>query len=264
MSRRTAAIVLSLLLTAAAALAASLEQAWDLYLAGDLDAAQAELAPLLADGEAAERAGALSLAGSVAAAHGDYAAARRFWTAAAESFPDEAAGREAAAKIDLLCAVVDCPEEGGAVAPAPPPAPPPPAPVPPTSTVLVAGQGVPYDAVREAVAFLTEVLRQDGVDAQSPTAEIAVVERSEVVVGQLLDAARDRGAASVLVLDAQFGFRERAQVTCWNADGAVLWSESVVGGTGLVRPVRMNRNLMERLHAKLAARLNGPGLPVSH
>jgi hypothetical protein len=275
-------------LLAGPALGASLEEAWSLYGRGELDAAAAALSDLLAAGDPAERAEALNLAGTVAAARGDLPGARRLWSEAAERYADAPAGREAAAKLDLLCALTAC--EGQApvapAAPAPPVAPATPASTPTAAPaapaaplaappaassrvapregtiVLVAGQGEPYDAVVDATQYLTEFLRSQGVDARSPTQEIAVVQRSEVVVGQLLDAARDHGAASVVVIDARFGHRERVQVTCWNADGAVLWSESVTGGTSFSRPV-MNRNLMERLTGKLGARVAGPGLPTS-
>lgn len=275
---RPLSFVLCFGLVAEGALAASLDEAWARYLGGDLETAAAELSAVLAAGEPSERAEALSLAGTVAAARGDLTGARRLWSEAAERHLESPAGREAAAKLDLLCAVTECPEEGGGAAPAPsaPPAAPaapgpvaaaqevPPAPAARASTVLVAGQGTPFDAVLEATEFLTEFLRQQGVDAQSPTQEIAVVVRSEVVIGQLLDAARQGGAASVIVLDARFGHRERLQVTCWNPDGAVLWSESITGGTAFAQePVIMNRNLMDRLTGKLAARLDGPGLPVA-
>jgi hypothetical protein len=294
---RPLSFVLLLGLAAEVALAASLDEAWTLYLGGELEAAAAELSAVLAAGEPTERAEALSLAGTVAAARGDLAGARRLWSEAAERHLERPAGREAAAKLDLLCAVTECPPAGGTTAavpahagppataraaptpaaPAPPAPAPPPAPAAPAARapgvapapaaqgtiVLVAGQGTPFEAVLQATDLLTEFLRQHGVDARSPTDEIAVVHRAEVVVGQLLDAARDRGAAAVVVIDAQFGHRERVQVTCWNADGAVLWSESVTGGTGLVRPIVMNRNLMDRLTAKLVARIDGPGLPIA-
>ncbi len=283
MRRRRTSILGALLgLVASLVSASALDEAWTLYSAGDLAGAEAALSGLLAAAEGAERAEVLSLAGTVAAARGDLPGARRLWTEAAELSATTLAGREATAKLDLLCAMGGCPEEGEvetAVAPTPDPVPAAPvaepsraAPVasaraaapaaPSSTTVLVAGQGVPFDAVREATRLVTDFLRRAGVDVQSPTEEIAVVHASEVVLAQLLGAARDRGGATVLLLDARFGHRERAEVTCRSADGAVLWSEEVTGGTGLVRPVVMNRNLMERLTAKLAARVGGPGLPT--
>ncbi|MEZ5332444.1 MAG: hypothetical protein R2991_10430 [Thermoanaerobaculia bacterium] len=128
--------------------------------------------------------------------------------------------------------------------------------------MLVAGRGTPFDEVREAVQRTTDFLRSHGVDAESPTEKIAVVQESEVVLAQLLAAARERGAAGVVLVDARFGSRERVEATCYGQDGAVLLSESVTGGMGLVRPVRMNVHLMERLEEKLAARIGEPCLPV--
>lgn len=274
-----------LALAASLAAATSLEEAWSLYAGGDLEGAAQRVAELLAASGGEERAAALSLAGTVAAARGDLPGARRLWREAAEGYPASPAGREAAAKLDLLCVLTGCPEGGSEAPPAAPPVPAEPAapiaasptppavepPMPPvapptvarTATVLVAGQGDPFDAVREATQFLTAFLREQGVDAQSPTEDIAIVQRSEVVLGQLLSAATERGAAGVVVLGARFGHRERVEVTCWSPEGAELWSESVTGGMAFAEePVRMNGNLMERLTERLRPRLGGPGLPL--
>jgi hypothetical protein len=128
--------------------------------------------------------------------------------------------------------------------------------------VFVAGKGTPYDEVRKAVARLTGFLQDRGVDASSPTQEIAVVQESEIVLAQLLAVARERGAASVLMLDTRFGHRERVKATCYDPQGGVLLAEDVTGGRGLVRPVRMNATLMERIEEKLAAHVGGPCLPA--
>lgn len=261
----------------------SVDEAWALYLAGDRDGAIGKLSTLPTD--EGERAAAFDLLGSIAFERGSCEGARAHWEAAAAL--GGRAGHEAALKLVLLRAAAGCPPAGTApetsadvaeaVAERPPAGtiPVPPVAAPPAAgtagaeagarpdLVLVAGLGTPFDAVREAVARVTEFLRGLGVEAESPTAGIAVVEESQVVLGQLLTAARDREAAGVLLLDARFGHRERVEATCYDPQGAVLLSEQVTGGMGLVRPVRMNENLMERIEEKLTPLIGGPCLPVT-
>lgn len=134
---------------------------------------------------------------------------------------------------------------------------------PAAALTLIAGRGTPFDEVQKAVARVTSFLRQQGVAAESPTQEIAVVQESAVVLGQLLAAARERDAAGVLLLDARFGHRERVTATCYDPQGGTLFAEEVTGGLGLVRPVRMNTTLMERIEEKLAAHVGGPCLPLT-
>ena len=133
----------------------------------------------------------------------------------------------------------------------------------PSSLVLVAGKGTPFDEVRRAVERVTAFLRAQGIEAESPTEKIAVVQESEVVLAQLLSAARDRGAAGVVLIDVRFGHRERVEATCYDPQGGPLFEEGVTGGMGLVRPVRMNETLMERIEERLASHIGGPCLPVA-
>jgi hypothetical protein len=293
-----------LLLTAPALHAASLDEAWRLFLAGDHEAAARQATEASAD--EGQRAGALNLLGSIAYEQGRCDSAREEWTAAAEL--GGIAGREAALKLALLSAApAGCPSQpgGGAVPSAPaalpdpdpsepaaaaadapqaeretagsppvppiaaappadarppsPPAgpsleppPPPSASAPtagePSSLVLVAGKGTPFDEVCKAVERATAFLRAQGI---------------EMVLAQLLTAARERGAAGVVLIDARFGHRERVEATCYDPRGGILFEEGVTGGMGLVRPVRMNETLMERIEERLASHVGGPCLPVA-
>jgi hypothetical protein len=133
----------------------------------------------------------------------------------------------------------------------------------PSSLVLVAGRGTPFDEVRRAVERATAFLRAQGIEAESPTAEIAVVQESEIVLAQLLTVARERRAAGVVLIDARFGHRERVEAICYDPQGGTLFEERVTGGLGLVRPVRMNEALMERIEERLASHVGGPCLPVA-
>ncbi len=141
-----------------------------------------------------------------------------------------------------------------------------PADAPPTSLVLLAGRGNPYDAALDAVARLTELLRGRGVEVENATGGIAVVEDSRFVQGQLLEAARQRRASSLVFLTLSTARQEVMLVECYEPGGALLWKERVTGGTGWTgRPYStsgLNENLFQRLTRKLERRVGKPGLPV--
>ncbi len=281
---------LFLLLVAAPALAASLESARRLYREQDFQRAKRELGELIVSSAAtATKAEALHLLGTIAADEEDYPRALRLWAEVTRRYPDSAAAEQAAVKGRLVEALLECrgeeatvagdasalgPTEASSlveklqlqaeevVAEAPTPARASAEPPPLDGPVLVAGQGVPYDAVRETIAELVEFLTARDVDARNASEGIALVEESESAVDRLVEAVRQRGAVSLIFVTARFGGRERILVECFAPDAALLWKESVKGGMG-PRERSMNPRLVRRMEGKLEARIAGPGLPSS-
>lgn len=132
-----------------------------------------------------------------------------------------------------------------------------------TAAVLVAGRGKPFDEVKKAVGLLREFLTENGVAVETPSDEIVVLQAAESSLAYLVREVRDRGAASLIYVEAAFGGRERIIVECYDGNGLLLWSEKTVGGTGMRQFQWMNPRLVERIEEKLLARIGGPGLPAN-
>ena len=79
--------------------------------------------------------------------------------------------------------------------------------------------------------------------------------------------ARDQGAASALLVDAEFPGRQKVSAQCYSPDGAQYWKTKVSGGTGWTgrdfSKTGVNVDLVERFKKKLTDLVGGPGLPVT-
>lgn len=142
-----------------------------------------------------------------------------------------------------------------------------PDPGPRSGTVLVAFSGKPYDAAVEAGEMVIAFLREQGVDAVSATEGIPVVRDASALIPVMVQRARDEGAASALVVDAEFPGRQKVSAQCYSPDGAQYWKTKVVGGTGWTgrdfSKTGVNVDLVERFKKKLTDLIGGPGLPVT-
>lgn len=156
--------------------------------------------------------------------------------------------------------------ETGEAAPAAPSAPAAPAPQA-SDRVLIAAKGRPHDAVRTLSDRIVAYLRERGVDAESATGGIPVVEDSKMVLPLLLQKGQAENAGSVLLLSADFVSMQKVNLDCYVPAGAKLWKIKVSGGTGWKgRPYTktgITEELAERFMEKLDNKIGGPGLPVS-
>ena len=96
----------------------------------------------------------------------------------------------------------------------------------------MAARGKPHDAVRELSDRIVEFLRGEGVDAQSATGGIPVVEESKMVLPMLLQKGQQDSAGSVLLLTADFVSMQKVALDCYTPAGAKIWKIKVSGGTG--------------------------------
>jgi hypothetical protein len=140
-------------------------------------------------------------------------------------------------------------------------------PAPTSGTVLVAVSGKPYDAAVEAGEMVITFLREQGVDAVSATEGIPVVRDASALVPVMVQRARDQGATSALLVDAEFPGRQKVSAQCYSPDGAQYWKTKVSGGTGWTgrdfSKSGVNVDLVERFNKKLTDLVGGPGLPVT-
>lgn len=311
---RFAILLLVSVLMVPGAFAASLDSAREHYESGDLDAARSELRDLLdASDDAAVRADALNLLGTIAVDRQEWTQAHEAWSLLLAEYPESAAAGEARTKLTLVTALMDAQGEKPAppppaptsspaptsppaptmpsapapatVTPAPEPAPEPapPSPSAPTSTtaaaepapaaaetsnlVLVAGRGKPYDAVEDSTRRLITWLLERGVHAESATTEVAVVQDSDLVLAQLLEVVRKRGAHSLLYIDARFNHTpDNVKYYLYLPSGSELWRTRVRGGTGWTGEPYSKSGIDEKLFLrslnKLEKMIGGPGLPV--
>lgn len=291
---RLTSLALVSLLTLSGAYAATLDSARDLYASGDVEAARSELAELLdSSDDDATRADALNLLGTIAVEQQEWDGAYEAWGTLLADYPDSDAAGEARTKLTLVTALMDAQGQKPVAPPSPqPPAPaatpeaapaapsPPAAPAPtaapaapaapapePGDLVLVAGRGRPYDAVEDSTKRVLAWLLEQGVDAESATTGVAVVQDSDVVLAQLLEVVRARGAGSLLYLHARYNNApEVVRYSLYQPDGSVLWTTKVTGGTGFTgEPYTksgIKEKLFERSLEKLAKKVGGPGLPV--
>ncbi len=287
---------------AALASAASLDEARRLYQAGSTEAALSEIDAVL-DSEAsdADKAQALDLLGTIAVDQGYLTMARDAWSRLLDEYPEAANTGDVGTKLQLVSALLETrgsaeAPEGSAeqeVAAAEEPAAPAPSVVEkkPTPTaaealesteprpapavassrssgrVLIAGRGKPYDAVKGATDRIVASLREQGVDAESATGGIPVVEDSQMVLPMLLQKGQQESAGSVLLLTADYVTMQKMVLECYTPDGAKLWKLKVSGGTGWKgRPYSktgITEELAERFMKKLEEKVGEPGLPVT-
>lgn len=133
---------------------------------------------------------------------------------------------------------------------------------PAAARVILAGRGKPLDEVQKAVGLLREFLLERGVAVESPSDQIVILQAADASLAYLVGEVRDRGAASLLYVNAAFGARERIIVECYDRNGLLLWKEKAVGGTALRDFKWMNPKLVQRIQEKLEPRIGGVGLPV--
>lgn len=133
---------------------------------------------------------------------------------------------------------------------------------PAAAQVILAGRGKPLDEVQKAVGLLREFLLERGVAVESPSDQIVILQAADASLAYLVGEVRDRGAASLLYVNAAFGARERIIVECYDRNGLLLWKERAVGGTALRDFKWMNPKLVQRIKEKLEPRIGGVGLPV--
>ena len=142
-----------------------------------------------------------------------------------------------------------------------------PSPPPSDGTVLVAVSGKPYDAAVQTGDLVIAFLRDLGVDAVTATEGIPVVRDASALVPVMVQRARDQGASSALLVDADFPGRQKVSAQCYSPDGAQFWKTKVVGGTGWTgrdySKTGINEELVDRFTKKLGKMVGGPGLPVT-
>ena len=279
---------------------ATLDEARNLHEAGKTQEALATIEGVLgSDAADAEKAEALDLLGTIAVEAGQLPMAKQAWSRLVEDYPEYAAGHDTATKLSLVSALVKTvptPEVPAKVVDAPPaqpvaePAPAAVAPAPATPAresskpeaaapsapaatqadstgiVLVAARGKPHDAVRLLSDRIVEHLRDKGVNAQSATGGIPVVEDSQMVLPLLLQKGASDNAESMVLLTADFVSMQKVALDCYATSGAKIWKVKVSGGTGWKgRPYSktgINEELAERFLEKLDEKIGGPGLPV--
>ena len=106
------------------------------------------------------------------------------------------------------------------------------------------------------------------MDAESATTGgVAVVQDSDLVLAQLLEVVRERGAGSLIYMHARYNNApEVVRYHLYLPDGSVLWTTKVTGGTGFTgEPYSksgIKEKLFERSLKKLSKKVGGPGLPV--
>lgn len=164
-------------------------------------------------------------------------------------------------------------EPAPAAAPAPalepsePASPASPAPTAASDLVLIAARGRPHDAVRDVSDRIVAFLRDNGVNAESATGGIPVVEESKMVLPLLLQKGQQEEVASVLLLTADYLTMQKMVLDCYTAQGAKLWKLKISGGTGWKgRPYSktgVTEPLLERFLEKLGRKVGEPGLPVT-
>ena len=262
---------------------------------------------LASDAPPDEMAGALDLLGTIAVDEGDLQLAYESWHRLVGEYPDLAKGLDATTKLKLVTSLMEAkgvsprsaaseapmqpsrdepasaPTEPRAATAAEKPAAAPesasdkgvtaaqssqrPDPPPSTGKVLVAVSGKPYDAAVETGKIVIAFLRERGVDAVSATEGIPVVRDASALVPVMVQRARDEGASSALLIDAEFPGRQKVSAECYSGDGAQFWKTRVVGGTGWTgrdySKTGINADLVDRFTKKLSDLVGGPGLPVT-
>ena len=270
--RRSKTLVILVFCCMAAAMvhAGSVEEARQLYRAGDeLGAREALIEILALETSGVARAQALDLVAMIAVDKGDLELAAAVWEKLIREAPDSPEAVEARSKLsrvrDLSEAQAAVPEPEKPIAevgvePATPTAVPTPtekptqsvvsesakeaapaapaAPAEPRSPsarselVLVAGRGSPHDGAQRAAEVIIEYLQAQGVAAESATKGIPVVEKSSLVIPALLRQVDEEGANSLLLVSSNFESLAKVVAECYTPEGLLAWKKKVSGGTG--------------------------------
>jgi len=293
MNRMLLSLVLVLSLSSPG-LSASLNQARQLHEKGKSEEALEAIDELLSsDATGDQKAAALDLRGSIAVDKGHFSLAKQAWTQLQDEYPDYAVDNDVRTKLLLVSALLKngddaapppsvsaapsaAPAMAETAAPAEPPSPAPaaqpkaepvPAPQPPSGLVLVAVKGRPYDAMIATNERFVAFLREQGVDAESATSGVPVVEDSKMVLPSLLQKGKDESAGSILLVSANFAGMQKIVSECYSPEGATLWKVKTSGGTGTEgRPYSktgITETLLERHFEKLGKKLGDTGLPVT-
>lgn len=276
---RNSIVMILVMAISTLASAADLEKAQKLYEQGRTVAAVRELQGIIDSDDSNEvKAAALDLLASIAVEEEDYASARDAWSRLLTDFPQAAGRYSVVTKLKLVNTVLGTtPQPSGGAAGSEisaverrATAPPKPVaevvtPLPTGDLVLVAGGGRPHDAAVEATQAVIDFLRQRGVEAVSATEGIPVVRDASSLVPMLVQKAEEYGAASALLLQAEFASRQRILLECFSPDGVELWQLKQTGGTGVTgrewSATGINYNLLERLLDELSEKVGGSGLP---
>jgi len=293
-------LILAALVTSAPAWAASLDDARRLHEEGRTDEALAAIESVLSSRAAeTEKAAALDLLGTIAVDEGQLAMAKQAWSRLQTEHPDYAESHDTDTKLRLVSALLmtqEAPavpaepeqkavEESAPADPRPPaatepaaapqpspakaatPSPPAAPAVEASGRVLIAAKGKPHDAVRELSDRIVAHLREKGVDAESATGGIPVVEDSKMVLPMLLQKGQAENVGSVVLLSADFVSMQKVALDCYAPAGARIWKLKVSGGTGWKgRPYSqtgITEELAERFLKKLDDKVGGPGLPIT-
>lgn len=247
------AVALAIFLSCAPAFAQSLEKAKLLYSNKLYEDAKRELVTIaVGNGADEERAEALDLLGSIAIDEENYEAAIQNWTEAASKFSNTAAGKEAAAKLPLARKLAETQKAPSALSQGSPER-------VPSGTVLVAGSApeAPQYADQAVLEFMN-YLSSEGVRAKNAFPGRTM----DATLPNLLENAREVGAASVLYVFIHFHGMENMRVECYTTDGKKLWDEKVAASLGL-SPAGMTESFVRRMKKKLEEHVGGPCLPVS-
>ena len=132
---------------------------------------------------------------------------------------------------------------------------------------MIAVRGKPYDAIVETNERVVAYLREQGVDAESATGGIPVVEQSEASLPALLLKGQQEAATSVLLLTANYASVQRIVLECYTPAGAKVWKVKVSGGTGWTgredSKTGINYDLVDRFTEKMETRIGDSCLPVT-
>ena len=242
---------LAAFLSCGVAFGQSLDKARLLYSNKLYEDAKRELvAVAVGSGADEEKAEALNLLGAIAIDEGNYDAAIKNWTDVTTKFPGTASAKEAAAKLPLaerLAATQkSAPPIGKDIAEKVLP-----------GTVLVAGSAPEAsEYADQAVLEFMNFLTSKGVRAQNAFPGRTV----DATLPNLLDLAKQSGAAAVLYVFIHFHGMENMRVECYSADGKKMWDEKVAASLGL-SPAGMTESFVRRMKKKLEGHIGGPCFP---
>jgi tetratricopeptide (TPR) repeat protein len=222
-------------LSLSTAQAASLLKGQVLYERGKLEDAKHALVDVMtSDSSDDDKAGALSLLGTIALKQKRYPIAARMWSDLIERYPGSAEAREARTKLPTIPnsvqyskVRVDSPEGY--------------APPEPSQGVRVTGTGADLQYAGQAVSQVATLLDSKGV---------------RVVRANSSDAAE----SSMLVLTMSFGRRDVLEAHCYSNDGRLVWSETASSLLGL-RKASVAEGLVDRIKEKIEPHVGDACLP---
>jgi hypothetical protein len=251
--KRVVVMSLAVCLSCGVVFGQSLDKARLLYSNKLYEDAKRELvAVAVGSGAEEEKAEALNLLGSIAVDEGNYDAAIKNWTDVITKFPSTASAKEAAAKLPLAEKLAATQRSTLPVDKAMPERALP-------GTVLVAGSApeAPEYADQAVLEFMN-FLTSKGVRAKNAFPGRTV----DANLPNLLELAKQSGAAAVLYVFIHFHGMENMRVECYSADGKKMWDEKVAASLGL-SPAGMTESFVRRMKKKLEGHVGGPCLTGS-